>query len=122
VAIAALLCICGARGADPVTKIFDFYSSDCGNWMDPPLIADPTGKVIYGARIRGGASNMGRIFSLSTDGTAFNVLYDFDTTYCESPGLMFLTGSTLYCAVRLNVSGTSTPDLVAGSAVGWRRL
>ena len=65
---------------------------------------------------------MGRIFSLSTDGTAFNVLYDFDTTYCESPGLMFLTGSTLYCAVRLNVSGTSTPDLVAGSAVGWRRL
>ncbi|MFH1665219.1 MAG: choice-of-anchor tandem repeat GloVer-containing protein [Candidatus Omnitrophota bacterium] len=48
-----------------------------GRLPSTTLIVDPVTQILYGMAGRGGSSNLGTIFSISTDGSNFTVLHDF---------------------------------------------
>jgi uncharacterized repeat protein (TIGR03803 family) len=58
-----------------------------------------SGSVLYGMTTNGGLSNNGIIFSLTTDGTTFQVLYKFGSAHHDGKnpyGSLLLVGDQLY--------------------------
>src|SRR5579859_4062 len=54
------------------------------------------GGVLYGTTVAGGALVPSTVFSMNSDGTAFQVLYDFDGVTWGSRGALTLANDTLY--------------------------
>ncbi len=67
-----------------------------------------SGKILYGASAKGGASGQGNIFSINTDGTAYTDLLDFDDSNGANPyGSLTLSGDTLYGQTQTGYGNTS---------------
>lgn len=85
--------------------IYVFNGSVSGANPDGSLLVSD-GKL-YGMTADGGANSYGTIFSVNTDGSSFNVLYNFNNTYSNNS--LVLSGSTLYGATyggNVNRDGT----------------
>ncbi len=79
---------------------FTFAATDGGNPVTTRLTL--TGNVLYGMTGQGGASDVGIIFSMNTDGSGFTDLHDFKGTNGAAPqGSLTLFGSTLYGMANL---------------------
>ena len=76
-----------------------------------------SGGTLYGAASGGGTNNLGTVFSVGTDGSAFTVLHTFNGTNfanaegARPQGSLILSGNTLYGTCLLytsteNFSGT----------------
>jgi uncharacterized repeat protein (TIGR03803 family) len=75
------------------TVLHNFNSTD-GREPLGSLISSASGEVLYGMTYIGGANSYGNIFSVDTDGTNFNDLFDFaDTNGAEPHGALTLSAS-----------------------------
>jgi uncharacterized repeat protein (TIGR03803 family) len=101
------------NGGTP-TILFDFDDFD-GNYGANPqgnLTLSRDGSTLYGMTLKGGVNLVGTIFSISTDGTGFTKLFDFNSandTVGNSPrGSLMLSqdGSTLYGMTTHGGTGT----------------
>jgi uncharacterized repeat protein (TIGR03803 family) len=74
-----------------------FSSANAGGGWNPEAGLAVSGSVIYGTTYEGGSSNLGTVFKVNTDGTAYTVLKNFMLS--EGYGLnanLTLSGSVLY--------------------------
>jgi uncharacterized repeat protein (TIGR03803 family) len=56
-----------------------------------------SGSLLYGMTTEGGANSAGTVFQITTNGTGFRVLHDFESITGTGPwGSLLLSGSTLY--------------------------
>ena len=62
-------------GAYTVLRSFGSFDTDYGIRPQADLIM--LGNLLYGTTYRGGASGYGMLFSINTNGTDFNDIYDF---------------------------------------------
>lgn len=77
------------------TKLLDFTGSVNGSKPYGALISD--GTFLYGMTTEGGTNNLGTIFSILPDGSAYQKLYDFDSINGEQPyGSLLLKSGNLY--------------------------
>jgi uncharacterized repeat protein (TIGR03803 family) len=79
------------------TDIYDFTSGTGAKYPTSTILV-ASGTTLYGMSFRGGVNNEGCIFSISTSGTGYAELYDFNgTTTGGTPGgSLLLSGTTLY--------------------------
>src|SRR5207253_2528647 len=107
----------------------DSTNSD-GFWPEAGLIV--SGNTLYGTAYRGGSSDRGTVFALTTDGSAFTNLHSFTQTSGSPPtnsdgaypyaGLI-LSANTLYgTANRGSRSGGGTVFAVNTSGTGFTNL
>ena len=92
------------------TVLHTFSSvSDGSNPSGSPVLS---GSILYGSAYTGGAYNDGTIYSMSTDGSAFETLYNFTGGSSDGvfPSPLSLSGSNLY--------GTSSAGLFSISTSG----
>jgi uncharacterized repeat protein (TIGR03803 family) len=77
-------------------KIFDFQGTSSGAGPQSSLIFD--GSFLLGMTPQGGSNNIGVIYKISTNGTGFSKLLDFDgANYGSAPlGSLFQDGNILY--------------------------
>ncbi len=66
-----------------------------------------SGTTLYGTATLNGANKVGMVFAMSTDGTQFNDMFDFNSSNGYMPCGFILNGSTLYGAT---VSGGAYGD------------
>ena len=77
-----------------VLHSFSYYGADGGY---PSCGLSLSGNTLYGAAFSGGTNGFGTVFSLSTNGSDFTVLYAFQTFYDgDHPEGLMLSGNTLY--------------------------
>jgi uncharacterized repeat protein (TIGR03803 family) len=56
-----------------------------------------SGSTLYGTTLNGGSNNYGTVFQINTDGTGYQVFYNFNGTLGSYPkGALTLSGSTLF--------------------------
>jgi uncharacterized repeat protein (TIGR03803 family) len=74
-----------------------------------------SGNTLYGEAVLGGPADRGTIFKLNTDGTGYEVLYDFTSNGDdEGPwGGLAMSGNTLYGTTGLSESSASVFSLTA---------
>ncbi len=66
-----------------------------------------SGSTLYGTTAQGGASGVGTVFSVQTDGSGFNLLHSFSTLDGGNPmGTLTLVDSTLYGITEAGGAGT----------------
>jgi uncharacterized repeat protein (TIGR03803 family) len=66
--------------------------------------------ILYGTASQGGSNTVGTVFSVTTGGTGFKDLHDFDNTgYTPMAGLI-LSGSTLYGTTSTGLTGGGTQE------------
>ncbi len=77
------------------SKLLDFSATTSGESPTGSLISD--GTFLYGITSAGGASGLGTIFKIKTDGTSFSKLTDFNGTNGREPlGSLISDGAFLY--------------------------
>ncbi|HEX3655624.1 MAG TPA: choice-of-anchor tandem repeat GloVer-containing protein [Pirellulales bacterium] len=75
--------------------LYSFWWSTDGNEVSSPVTL--AGSTLYGTADFGGTNNDGTIFSINTDGSGFQTLYNFSGSDGSYPnGALTLAGSTLY--------------------------
>jgi len=76
------------------------FAGGTGDGSAPYHSLTLSGSTFYGVTPAGGTSNFGTIFSINTDGTGYQILYNFvgGTNDGTIPGGFVLSGSTLYGA------------------------
>jgi uncharacterized repeat protein (TIGR03803 family) len=97
------------------TDLHDFGGGDSLSIGDSTAGANPngtlaiSGNVLYGMTYGAGGSDMGNVFSIHTDGTAYTDLLEFNGTNGEHPGYGALTisGNTMYATTLYGGTGTS---------------
>jgi uncharacterized repeat protein (TIGR03803 family) len=78
------------------TNLFDFTGNNAAGAI-PQGNLILSGKKIYGTTDQGGTFASGTVFSVNTDGTAFNTIYNFtDGTDGSQPDGLVLSGNILY--------------------------
>ncbi|MCW3082875.1 MAG: hypothetical protein JWP12_241 [Bacteroidetes bacterium] len=93
IVIIAILGLCSHSYAQ-YTKLYDFDSIN-GRFPQGSLVAD--GNYLYGMATVGGADNVGTIFKIKKDGTAFAKLLDFTGANGSLPqGSLISDGTYLY--------------------------
>jgi uncharacterized repeat protein (TIGR03803 family) len=104
--IFGMACYGGANGYGSVfriktngtgyTQLLDFDGTSTGSCPQGSLTL--SGNILYGMTSTGGANDKGCIFSIKTDGTGYDRLYDFDgTSHGKYPyGSLTISGSILY--------------------------
>jgi len=99
------------------TVLYSFTGGNDGANPTAPLVL--SGSTLYGTASEGGSGDSGTVFSISTSGTGFTVLYGFSSTSGKPGGEnsdganpnagLVLSGSTLYgTAVNGGTGGTGT--------------
>jgi uncharacterized repeat protein (TIGR03803 family) len=91
------------------TNLYNFTGgSDGGN---PQAVLVLSGNMLYGTATRGGSSNNGTVFAVTTNGTGFTNLYNFTGASDGSgpQGGLVLSGSSLY--------GTSAQDSASSNGI-----
>jgi len=82
------------------TNLYSFTGGNDGANPSAPLILSTNDATLYGIANQGGASNMGTVFAINTDGTGFTNLYSFtgenDGGNPSGPLLLGNNGTTLY--------------------------
>ncbi len=77
------------------TKLLDFAGISNGGGPNGSFISD--GNFLYGMTRGGGTNNMGTIFKIKPDGTAYYKLHDFDSINGKIPfGSLFTDGTFFY--------------------------
>jgi uncharacterized repeat protein (TIGR03803 family) len=78
-------------------QITDVYNFSGGNGNAPLGNLTVSGNVLYGMTEYGGDSDLGRIFSIYSNGTGYKDLLDFDSINGANPfGTLTLSGNVLY--------------------------
>lgn len=88
------------------------FSTASGQPYDPDctIVKDSSGNL-WGACYQGGAHGYGCIFKMSTTGSSFTDMYDFDYTHGANPWIdrLVLTGTTIYATTQSGgTSGNGT--------------
>ncbi len=117
-----------------VVNSVGYYTNADGSLPQEGLIF--SSNILYGACQRGGASGNGTLFRLSSDGTAFEVLYSFTATSgtpgkgpffnedgAAPAGSLILSGRTLYGMTSVGgSSGNGTIFAINSDGTGFRNL
>jgi len=100
---ALLLVVCcglvNQVSAQTFTTFHSFTGGDDGGFVSGGLIANSSGNSLYGTAESGGSFYGGTVFKLSTDGTGFSTLHNFNTTNSDGSGPragLILSGNTFY--------------------------
>src|ERR1035437_3537741 len=86
----------GPVTAQTFTTLHSFNGSDGANPRAGLILS---GNTLYGTAQYGGSSAGGTVFAVSTDGTGFTTLHNFDyysSSDGTAPGALILSGNTLY--------------------------
>jgi len=107
--------------------VLHYFTGTATDGAAPYRSLTSVGSILYGATYSGGASNLGTIFCICTNGTAFTVLHSFaggsDGAYCL--GNLSLLGTKLYGRTLGSIFGwgITGPKLFfqepAGTVAGW---
>ena len=109
------------------TNLYSFTGGNDGANPSAPLILSTNDATLYGIANQGGASNMGTVFAINTDGTGFTNLYSFtgenDGGNPSGPLLLGNNGTTLYgTASQGGTSNAGTVFAINTDGTGFTNL